>query len=105
MPLLQGNRARRPGARAIYYEYFEFPGRARGAPPLRRAHRRGYKLIHYYGVGEWELFDLEKDPREMRSVYGDSEYKEILLELKGELWRLRQHYQDTDPDLAPKKKK
>ena len=21
-----------------------------------------YKLIHYYDLGEWELFDLERDP-------------------------------------------
>ena len=28
-----------------------------------------YKLIHYYDLGEWEFYDLQKDPREMKSMY------------------------------------
>ena len=35
-----------------------------------------YKLIHYYQLDEWELYDLEKDPKELRSVYADPAYAE-----------------------------
>ncbi len=50
-----------------------------------------YKLVHFDGpdLDEWELFDLEKDPRELRSVYGDPAYTTVVAELKRELDRLR----------------
>jgi arylsulfatase A-like enzyme len=61
-----------------------------------------YKLIYYYGdpLGhqgamlpktppEWELFDLERDPREVRNVYADPAYADVLMELKAELARLQ----------------
>ncbi|MCY3772512.1 MAG: sulfatase [Gemmatimonadetes bacterium] len=66
-----------------------------------------YKLIYYYGdplgqegaVGEktapeWELFDLEKDPCELNSVYGDPEYEEVVTQLKAELKRLQERVGD-----------
>ena len=70
-----------------------------------RTHR--YKLIYYYADGlnqkgsiedtkepEWELFDLEKDPYELNSVYDDPEYADIVRELKNELYRLQEKVQD-----------
>jgi arylsulfatase A-like enzyme len=61
-----------------------------------------YKLIYYYSDGlgtlgsldepyepEWELFDLRKDRCEMRSVYGEPEYADIVKELKDELHRIQ----------------
>lgn len=33
-----------------------------------------YKLIHYYQIEEWELFDLEADHNDMKSVYEDPVY-------------------------------
>jgi len=66
-----------------------------------------YKLIYYYGQPlemsgavnkptepEWELFDLEKDPYEMNSVYEDPDYAEVVNELKSELRRLRKEFRD-----------
>jgi arylsulfatase A-like enzyme len=66
-----------------------------------------HKLIYYYADAlgqpgavddtkepEWELFDLEKDPREMNSVYGDPEYAEVVSELKSELHRLQERVED-----------
>jgi arylsulfatase A-like enzyme len=74
--------------RSLYYHYYEFPG------PHNVARHYGvrterYKLIHFYTLGEWELYDLEKDPGEMRSLYGDSAYRKVEAELKAELDRLR----------------
>ena len=58
-----------------------------------------YKLIYYYEAEpdppEWELFDLVKDPHEMRSVYDDPEYGEVVSELKEQLRRLRAEVKDT----------
>jgi arylsulfatase A-like enzyme len=51
---------------------------------------------------EWELFDLEKDPREMRNVYNDPAYAHVIKELKDELHRLQEEVGDerhpTDKD-------
>ena len=65
-----------------------------------RTHR--HKLIHYYGESdgatgaidqatppEWELFDLNKDPREMENVYYRLEYAGIIPELRAELKKLQ----------------
>ncbi|HET8550478.1 MAG TPA: sulfatase [Bryobacteraceae bacterium] len=62
-----------------------------------------HKLVYYHGkpLGssgavnretgtEWELFDLKKDPREMRSVYGDPAYAPVRADLTRELQRLQQ---------------
>jgi len=59
-----------------------------------------YKLIFYYeeepGPQEWELFDLQEDPMEMRSVYDDPEYADVVADLKEELARLRSEVGDQD---------
>jgi len=59
-----------------------------------------YKLIYYYrddpGPQEWELFDLQNDPLEMRSVYGDPDYADVVTELKEELLRLRSEVGDQE---------
>ncbi|MBA7683306.1 hypothetical protein ES703_91670 [subsurface metagenome] len=53
---------------------------------------RRYKLIHFHTKGEWELFDLQKDPLEMKSEYENPEYAKIVLGLKKELKRLMKEY-------------
>src|SRR5690349_15407375 len=50
---------------AIYYHYYDYPAYHMVKPHLGVRTER-YKLIQYYTLNEWELFDLEKDPREMR---------------------------------------
>jgi hypothetical protein len=53
-----------------------------------------YKLIHYYQVGEWELFDLEKDRHELKNLYADAEHAGIVADLKRQLDELRRQYKD-----------
>jgi len=48
--------------------------------------------MHFYDLGEWELFDLKKDPREMASVYADPNYAAVVKEMKAELARVRKQY-------------
>ena len=59
-----------------------------------------YKLIHYYSMNEWELFDLKTDPREMKNVYSASEYQPVVRELKTELARLRKELKVPDDPPA-----
>ena len=52
-----------------------------------------HKLIHFFDKKEWELFDLKKDPDEMKSVYGNPEYAEVQSKLVKELNRLKKQYE------------
>ncbi len=65
--------------------------------PHRGVRTRTHKLIHYYAEGDyWELFDLEKDPNELRNLYGAPGTERLTEELKGELARLREQYRSED---------
>lgn len=86
---------------SIYYHYYENPG-AHTVPRHEGVRNSRYKLIHFYRIGEWELYDLDRDPDEMRNVHGDPAYSDVLVEMKLELQRLRQFYRlpplaDDDP--------
>ena len=61
---------------------------------LRRRHRS--TCIHYYNLDEWELFDLKQDPREMKSVYYQPEYQEVVSQLKTRVGELQQQYAVPD---------
>lgn len=81
---------------AIYYTYYEYPSvhmvkRHYGVRTDR------YKLIHfYYDIDEWELYDLEKDPAEMQSVYDDPAYAAVQEEMHKRLVEMREKYGDSD---------
>ncbi|REJ66137.1 MAG: DUF4976 domain-containing protein [Planctomycetota bacterium] len=103
VPVLEG----RPGddwRKSVYYRYYEYPS----VHMVRQHHgvrTERYKLIRFKtrknevqdGPQAWELYDLEKDPQELRSVYGEAEYAEIAKQLKAELVRLREQYGDEEP--------
>ncbi len=79
---------------AIYYHYYEYPAEHRVKRHYGIRTER-YKLIHfYYDVDEWELYDLEKDPHEMHSVYNDPAYAEVQARLHKQLDGLREKYKD-----------
>ena len=79
---------------AIYYHYYESGGH--NVPRMYGARSQRHKLIHYPETGEWELFDLEADPREVRSVYDDPEYAEVRAEMGTRLETLRRAYSVPD---------
>jgi arylsulfatase A-like enzyme len=67
-----------------------------------------HKLIFYYGCdmkGEnqtppgWELYDLEKDPHEVRNVYDAPAYSSVVKQLKRQLAAKRDEIGDTDEDF------
>ena len=101
-PLLRGEEPAE-WRQSFYYHYYEFPG----AHAVRRHYgvrNQRYKLIHFYKIGEWELYDLERDPKELNSVYGQSDYAAVQQSLHSELLRLRAHYLVPE-DVRPVERK
>jgi arylsulfatase A-like enzyme len=98
LPLLRG---RQPNWRnAIYYQYFAYPDwhmvqRQYGVRDPR------YKLIHYYEQDRWELFDLDRDPHELRNIYDVAGYGDVLQNMKTKLSALRAQYRVPEQDPVP----
>ncbi len=95
--------------KSIYYRYWmhnDFYHRAVANMGIRTER---YKLIFYYGAPlnmkgarmpayppEWELYDLKRDPMEMKNLYNDPKYKKIIKELKEEILEQRKNLGDED---------
>lgn len=95
VPLLTGNKETWD-REAVYYHYYEFPAEH----AVKRHYgiaTKDYKFIHfYYDVDEWELYDRKKDPQEMNNVYNNSEYAEVVKEMKRILEETRIKYKDSE---------
>lgn len=81
---------------AVYYHYYEYP-----AVHMVKRHygivTEDFKLVHfYYDVDEWELYDRKNDPKELRNVYDDPEYADVVKKLKADLADLRVKYKDSE---------
>lgn len=55
-----------------------------------------HKLIYFNRLDQWELFDLQADPSEMKNRYSDRDYAPTVATLKAELNRLRADLDDRD---------
>jgi arylsulfatase A-like enzyme len=81
---------------AVYYHYYEYPS----VHMVKRHYgivSREFKLVHFYfDVHEWELYDRNKDPQEMKNVFEDPDYADIVAKLKVQLTELRVKYKDTE---------
>jgi arylsulfatase A-like enzyme len=95
-PILEG-KAPADWRKSVYYHYYEFP-QPHHVHPHYGVRSDRYKLINYYTLKEWELFDLQKDPRELKSVYDDPAYAQVREDMTKELKRLRAELKDTDGD-------
>lgn len=102
VPLMRGQ-APDNWRKSLYYHYYEYP-----AEHAVRRHEgvssKQYKLIRFYGPDvpggeEWEFYDLDQDPHEMRNGYALPEYKAEIAKMKAELMRLRDLYK-VPPDSA-----
>jgi arylsulfatase A-like enzyme len=109
VPILKGSTPS-DWRKSFYYHYYEYPG-----PHDVRKHYAvvtdRYKLVRFYepDVDAWELFDREKDPKELLNVHGKPEYAEARKALEAELARLRKDLKVPDPDpeesiIGPKRK-
>ena len=85
---------------AIYYHYYEYPG----AHSVRRHYgirTQRYKLMHFYHLGDWELYDLARDPEELNSVHDNPRYDDTMERLRGRLEDLRDRYEVPAEDPYP----
>jgi arylsulfatase A-like enzyme len=91
VPLLKGQS---PEWRdALYYHYYDGPGE-HGVAKHYGVRTERHKLIRFYADADntWELYDLEKDPKELKSVYDDPAYAGVRARLTKRLEELKQQY-------------
>ncbi len=82
---------------AMYYHYYEFPIWHHVQPHYGIRTQR-YTLAHfYYNIDVWELYDLEKDPKQMNNSINDPAYQDIVLELKSKLKNLKVKFGNDKP--------
>lgn len=76
---------------AVYYAYYE--NAAVHAVPIHDGVRsERYKLMFFPRGRQWQLFDLQEDPQELKSVHADPEYASVLNAMKQRYRDLRKFY-------------
>jgi arylsulfatase A-like enzyme len=88
VPLLRGE-APDDWRSSFYYHYYEGFEREHKVYKHEGVTTGKAKLIHFYPIGEWEMYDLEKDPQELENIYGRPEHADLQKSLHAELERLR----------------
>jgi arylsulfatase A-like enzyme len=74
------------------YEYYD----DRYAPVSRGVRTERYKLIDYWQAPEeFELYDLQEDPGELRNLYGDPHYAKLTKDLINRIAELRKETRDV----------
>jgi len=91
-PLMLGRQNTLPRD-AIYYHYYEGEGRVHNVYKHYGVRTERYKLAYFYTLDEWEFYDLQADPFEMRSAYDNPLYAEEVARLKTKLAELREQYE------------
>jgi arylsulfatase A-like enzyme len=94
VPLLEGKEKNR-SRKYLYYHYYEFVKDHTVIPHLAVRGDR-YKLIYFYTVNEWELYDLQNDPAEQKNLIQSASHQQLIKELKIELNKLRDLYDDHE---------
>jgi arylsulfatase A-like enzyme len=108
--------------KAMYYRYWMNNDNPHHVPAHYGIRTERYKLAYFYELPlgmngasqyqnlepEWELYDLQKDPAEMRNIYKDPANKKLIIQLKEELLQLKEKYDDSDskyPEMVEINKK
>ncbi len=95
LPLLEGKET--SWRDAFLYEYYEYPAE-HCAMKHRGIRTARWKLIHFWEQPEeWELYDLQQDPDEMKNLIGRREYEKLIRDLRSRLESLRRETGDVDP--------
>lgn len=89
LPLLKGEKMVNPRD-AIYYTYYQ---PRQGVEPHEGVRNQRYKLIYYYQIDAYELFDLNTDPTEIHNRYGIPEYASVQTEMLNLLQKKRTELQ------------
>lgn len=69
------------------YDYYEYPG-YEDVRQHRGVRTETHKLMHFYTVDEWEMYDLVRDPEEKHNLYGEPAQRQLQGELTEALRRL-----------------
>jgi len=94
LPLFKKNTA--DWRKSMYYHYYEYPAPHRVAPHFG-IRTQYYKLIRFYGPARyWELYDLQKDPHEMKNIYAVKGNEQLIADLKKQLESLIAQYKDVE---------
>ncbi|MGV3559918.1 sulfatase family protein [Larkinella arboricola] len=94
LPLLKGQKTN--WRQEAYYHYYEYPEPHRVAPHIGLRSSQ-YKIVRFYGPKDyWELYDLKKDPQELRNLYGVKGYEAIAADLKNKLKDQIRKYKDDE---------
>ena len=111
LPLLTGNTPA-DWRTAFYYHYYEYPASHKVRPHYGII-TTNYTLVHFYKPevqgkplkaiaaipnDYWELFDHQKDPAQMRSVFGEPAYAQVQTNLMQEVIRLRSELKEPAHD-------
>jgi arylsulfatase A-like enzyme len=97
VPLLQGNHSGK-WRDAIYYHYQMEEPQTRTAHLVAKHYgirTATHKLIFFYDLGTWELYDLADDPDEQINQYDNPKYASLVENLKRQLRNLRSEFGDT----------
>lgn len=94
--------------KSMYYRYWMHNSNDHHVPAHYGIRTDRWKLIFYYGkpldmkgaqppetTPDWELFDVQKDPRESKNLYHDPKYAKVIQGLKSELQKRQQEVGDT----------
>lgn len=93
LPLLRGEHPKN-WRKSLYYHYYEYPAEHSVKRHYGVRNER-YKLMHFYNdIDQWELYDLQTDPTEMHNIYGQPGTEKITKQMKKELLRLQEQYDD-----------
>jgi arylsulfatase A-like enzyme len=99
-PLLEGGSASN-WRTAFFYEYFF--ERSYAIPTVLAVRTDTAKIIKYPGHDDWtELFDLSKDPYEMKNLVSDPAAKDLLAKMQSEFDRQAKTVDFRIPDYADK---
>lgn len=106
VPILKGKKPAN-WRKEHYYHYYEYPA----VHSVKRHYgicTERYKLVHYYyDIDEWELYDRQADPLEMKNFYEDPEYASVRKNLHKRLEKIRLKYGDSEEltkSFLPQKK-
>lgn len=81
--------------KSLYYHFYEYYADHTVLPHLGVRNKQ-YKLIYFYTVDEWELYDLKKDPAEQNNLVRSKRHQKILSSMKKELKQVRDLYDDHE---------
>lgn len=100
LPVMKGETPKN-WRKSLYYHYYDYPAH-HSVKKHEGVANKQFKLIHFYTINEWELYDLKKDPNEMKSEYANPAYSTVVKTMKNELAKLKRQYKAEDANQYKK---